>query len=32
MRGKDDRNLVFCVAVGITPAYAGKSLKLGTKN
>ena len=25
MRGKDDRDLVFCVSVGITPAYAGKS-------
>ena len=28
MRGKDDRDLVFCVAVGITPAYAGKSFLL----
>ena len=27
MRGKDDRDLVFCVSVGITPAYAGKSSK-----
>ena len=25
MRGKDDRQLILCISLGITPAYAGKS-------